>query len=63
MLGIKYSIFYTDNTQANIAFVIAYVLKGSPAEKAGLKEGDMLITEGYDLVNDGEKSILKFKRE
>jgi carboxyl-terminal processing protease len=43
VLGIKYSIFYTDNTQANIAFVIAYVLKGSPAEKAGLKRGDIIL--------------------
>jgi len=43
VLGIKYSIYYTDNTQANIAFVIAYVLKGSPAEKAGLKRGDIIL--------------------
>ncbi|NBR55677.1 MAG: PDZ domain-containing protein [Chitinophagia bacterium] len=43
VLGIKYSIFYTDNTQANMAFVIAYVLKGSPAEKAGLKRGDIIL--------------------
>ena len=43
VLGIKYSIFYTDNTQTNIAFVIAYVLKGSPAEKAGLKRGDIIL--------------------
>jgi hypothetical protein len=25
----------------------------------GLKEGDLLITEGYDLVNDGDKIIVK----
>ena len=43
VLGIKYSIFYTDNTQANVAFVIAYVLKESPAEKAGLKRGDIIL--------------------
>ena len=36
VLGIKYSVFYTDNAQLNVAFVISYVLKGSPAEKAGL---------------------------
>ena len=43
VLGIKYSIFYVDNTQVNLAFVIAYVLKGSPAEKAGLKRGDIIL--------------------
>jgi len=26
---------------------------------SGLKEGDLLITEGYDLVNDGDKIIVK----
>jgi len=43
VLGIKYSIFYVDNAQVNLAFVIAYVLKGSPAEKAGLKRGDIIL--------------------
>ena len=43
VLGIKYSVFYVDNAQVNLAFVIAYVLKGSPAEKAGLKRGDIIL--------------------
>lgn len=43
VLGIKYSVFYTDAAQFNLAFSIAYVLKGSPAAKAGLKRGDLIV--------------------
>ncbi|MGI9137875.1 MAG: S41 family peptidase [Sediminibacterium sp.] len=50
VLGIKYSIFFTDNTQANMAFVIAYVLKESPAEKAGLKRGDIILKVDDKLI-------------
>ena len=58
VLGIKYSIFYTDNTQANIAFVIAYVLKGSPAEKAGLKRGDIILKVDDQTITGTNYSYL-----
>lgn len=41
------------------AIVISKEYNGLAEISEGLKEGDMLITEGYDLVNDGEKIILK----
>ncbi len=44
VLGIRVSAFYTDDTKANVALVIAYVLKGSPAEKSGLKRGDIILS-------------------
>ena len=44
VLGIRVSPFYTDDTRANVALVIAYVLKGSPAEKNGLKRGDIILS-------------------
>jgi len=44
VLGIRVSAFYTDDTKANVALVIAYVLKGSPAEKNGLKRGDIILS-------------------
>lgn len=44
VLGIRVNAFYTDDTKANIALVIAYVLKGSPAEKNGLKRGDIILS-------------------
>jgi len=36
--------FYTNDTKANVALVLAYVLKGSPAEKSGLKRGDIILS-------------------
>jgi len=43
ILGISVN-FFPDDTEANNAMVIAYVLKGSPAEKSGLKRGDIILS-------------------
>ncbi len=43
VIGIRNNVFYIDNAKTNLALVLAYVLKGSPAEKAGLKRGDIII--------------------
>ncbi|MEI7959929.1 MAG: S41 family peptidase [Chitinophagaceae bacterium] len=60
VLGIKYSIFYVDNAQVNLAFVIAYVLKGSPAEKAGLKRGDIILkVDDQNITMGNYGSILQ----
>ena len=44
VLGIRVNAFYTDDAKVNIALVIVYVLKGSPAEKNGLKRGDIIMS-------------------
>jgi C-terminal processing protease CtpA/Prc len=60
VLGIKYSVFYVDNAQVNLAFVIAYVLKGSPAEKAGLKRGDIILkVDDQNITMSNYGSILQ----
>ncbi|MCX6331049.1 MAG: S41 family peptidase [Bacteroidetes bacterium] len=60
VLGIKYSVFYTDNAQLNVAFVISYVLKGSPAEKAGLKRGDIILkVDDVTITKNNYSSILQ----
>jgi len=60
ILGIKYSIFYVDNAQLNVAFVIAYVLKGSPAEKAGLKRGDIILkVDDITITKNNYSGILQ----
>jgi hypothetical protein len=53
VLGIKINSFFVDNTKPNgdIAMVIAYVIKGSPAEKAGIKRGDIILTVDDQTVN------------
>lgn len=38
-MGMDFMLYYTDNTQTNLIGVIRYVLKNSPAAKAGLKRG------------------------
>jgi C-terminal processing protease CtpA/Prc len=59
ILGIKFNEFYTDNTNTSRAFVIAYVLKGSPAEKAGLKRGDIILkVDDQTITNSNYTNIL-----
>jgi C-terminal processing protease CtpA/Prc len=44
----------------NLAFVIAYVLKGSPAEKAGLKRGDIILkVDDQNITMGNYGSILQ----
>lgn len=49
-LGLSYGYglqgFWVDNTQSAIVLVVQYVNKGKPAEKAGLKRGDVIWTLG-----------------
>jgi C-terminal processing protease CtpA/Prc len=59
ILGIKNNIIFTDNSNTNLAFVIGYVLKGSPAEKAGLKRGDIILkVDDQTITNANYSSIL-----
>ena len=70
ILGVKLNAFLTDNTKPDgpIALVIAYVLKGSPAEKAGLKRGDIILsvddqtitTKNYSSILQNETLKLSF---
>jgi multidrug efflux pump subunit AcrA (membrane-fusion protein) len=38
---------------------ISHEYNGNAEIASGLKEGDMLITEGYDLINEGDKVNVK----
>lgn len=60
VLGIKYNAFYADLSQTNIVFSIAYVLKGSPAEKAGLKRGDIIYKVDNNIITiNNYKSVFQ----
>jgi carboxyl-terminal processing protease len=59
VLGVKNNAFYTDDTKTTLAFVLAYVLKGSPAEKAGLKRGDIIMkVDDQTITNTNYTTIL-----
>jgi len=59
VLGVKNNAFYTDDTKTSLAFVLAYVLKGSPAEKAGLKRGDIILkVDDQTITNSNYTTIL-----
>ena len=59
VLGVKNNAFFTDNTNTKIALVLAYVLKGSPAEKAGLKRGDIILkVDNQTITNANYTTIL-----
>lgn len=49
--GYSRSAVYLDNTQTNVAFFISNVILGSPAEKAGLKRGDIVLTINGIQIN------------
>jgi hypothetical protein len=59
VLGIKNNAFYTDDSKTSLAFVLAYVLKGSPADKAGLKRGDIILkVDDQTITNSNYTTIL-----
>lgn len=59
VFGLRYSTYYLDDNKKNVAFFITYVIKGSPAENAGLKRGDFIMTvNGTQLTVDNYTSLL-----
>ncbi|MDZ7936397.1 MAG: PDZ domain-containing protein [Emticicia sp.] len=56
--GFSRSAVYLDNTQTNVVFFISNVILGSPAEKAGLKRGDIVLTINGTQINGTNFSTL-----
>ena len=60
VLGIRYSIFYADAAKVNVILSVGYVLKGSPAEIAGIKRGDIIYkVDGKNITVDNYGTILQ----
>lgn len=58
VFGIRYMVYDLDNTQTNVGFFITYVIKNSPAAKAGLKRGDIILTvNGTQLTRTNYSSL------
>ena len=59
VFGIKYTTYFLDNAQKNVGFFVTYVIKGSPAEKAGVKRGDIFLTvNGKQLDVDNYRTLM-----
>jgi C-terminal processing protease CtpA/Prc len=57
--GYSYVLTYVDNSQTTIVGIVEYVNSGSPAEKAGIKRGDIMYKiDGNQLNNENYQSLL-----
>jgi len=59
IFGIRFALAYLDNTQTSIGLFLSYVIKGSPAEKVGLKRGDIITkVNGTQLTATNYSTII-----
>ncbi|MRR20707.1 peptidase S41, partial [bacterium] len=59
-VGMDFRLYYLSPTSNNLIGAIRYVLKDSPAEKAGLKRGDMFMTVNGEQLTDANYMTLLF---
>jgi carboxyl-terminal processing protease len=58
-IGADYQLYYLNSTSPDIIGVVRYVLKGSPAEKAGILRGDIFAkVDGVQLTDANYNAIL-----
>lgn len=53
VVGIRFTPFFSNTAKTKVALSVAYALKGSPADKAGIKRGDFIVkVNGNELTPD-----------
>ena len=58
--GLDYTLYYVDNTKKTVCMIVNYTAEGSPARKAGLKRGDVIMqVGGKELSTKEYATILK----
>ncbi len=57
-LGYDYTPYYYNSTSTNVFAVVNYILPGSPAEKAGIKRGDIIIKINGTQITDANYGTL-----
>ena len=58
IFGISYSLSYLDDANSNIGLFLNLVVKGSPAEAAGLKRGDVIMKVNGTQLTEANYSTL-----
>ena len=59
-LGMDFQLYYTDKTQTGICAVVTYTYAGSPAEAAGLRRGDVILTiDGSKMTPDNYQQLVR----
>ncbi len=57
VVGIRFTPFYSNTAKTKVALSVAYSLKGSPADKAGIKRGDFIVkVNGSELTPENYNS-------
>jgi carboxyl-terminal processing protease len=58
-VGVDFRLYYIDDSKTKLVGIIRYVLKNTPASKAGLKRGDMFLTiNGEQLTSSNYETLL-----
>lgn len=58
IFGIQYQLAAVNQNQTNIGLFLSYVVKGSPAEAAGLKRGDIILKVNGQMLTNGNYATL-----
>ena len=59
-LGMDFNLYYANNSRTRICAVVTFVYAGSPAEKAGLGRGDVILTlDGQEMKENNYQDIVR----
>ena len=58
--GMDFVLYYYDQSHKTVCAVVTYTYANSPAEKAGLKRGDVIVTvDGKEMTKDNYQEIIR----
>ena len=59
-LGMDFVLYYADKSHTRIVAVVTYTFAASPAEQAGLRRGDTILTvDGLEMTSDNYRKIVR----
>ena len=59
-LGMDFQLYYADKAQTRVCAVVTYTFAGSPAETAGLRRGDVILTlDGQAMTADNYQALVR----